>query len=368
VDLNDRILRTSRRIAVRRVVLSSVAGIAAVAVIGVGALALANPHQAGPVLPGESPSPSTPAPTEPTDSPSDSPSEPPSEPPRPTTAAPAAPPTFGTLGTLSLAYVGKHAVYRFTADGLTQSPIAITGATCGISISPDGTKLAWNTSHDSSLIGDLMVATISPTGLTGTHVVVRDALCGGGDSIHWLPDSQRLQFSLPGRPGGIVDIRSGTVSNNPIPHSVAWSPNSGYVTYTDQDSNGYLIVVARPDGTVIRQLRHHDEAPTGGFQTHAISDDGRYVVVGYRSTDPDGVPVGWQVVDTVTGADVSLPDAKVFSSAQVYPLPGGRWLVHTAPFADGTRQLVVISADREVTARIGEPTALSTIRWLRVLS
>lgn len=363
VDLRDRVRTSSHRLAVRRAALASTSLVAVVAVAsGIAWAGLPGFRGVdGPPAGGGStgPVPATSAPASPSATPSGSPptGTPTGNPPAGSGATdrPVWNDLPGTLYYLSSSGAGQR-VDALTGDAV-RTVFSVKGPSCGLAVSPDHTKVAWATTDGGGSPGDLVVARVDGT---DRRTVLRGVSCTGGNAPFWLPDSGRLlvaQGNLANRV--LVDTETGAVRQTPLAgvrEYVAWSPNGRYVGY-NQDGK---IVVARPDGTVLRRTAHGPETPVGGFSVQGVSDDGRRVVVGVRNTDVQQIRSGFRLVDTVTGENLALPDGVASDSLRqtgIYPLAGGQLLVRTR---NGSRNtLHLISASGKVRAQRVEPAALA---------
>ena len=83
---------------------------------------------------------------------------------------------------------------------------------------------------------------------------------------------------------------------------LAWSANGAYVAYGEQGK----IVVATATGAVVKRLRYDINCCNGGFSVQSVSNDGRYVGVSFRNSDPDTVRNAMKIVDLTTGGEVNL--------------------------------------------------------------
>lgn len=354
VDLRDRVRRSSRRLTVRRSALAGTAVFAAVIAVS-GAVWAGLPR--GEAQPGPpAGSPTVTAPTEkaaPTATPSSN---------APTgTAGPASfavdrPLWTGIPGTLYYVSFDGRSHLRALAGGTAREVLTPRGGGCALAVSPDGRRLLWGTS-DGAGPGDLIVASADGS---GRRTLLRGISCQGGNGPFWLPDSRHLLVSRADAPERVlVDALTGAVAATPLAGTdgyVVWSPSGTAVAYQVQDT----IVVARPDGSVVRRVRHGDETPVGGFSLQGISDDGRRAVVGFRNTDPSQVRSGFRLVDTVTGRNLPLPGGIRPSGDQkpaVYPLAGGQFLIRV-PQGD-THRLYLVAADGAIRDRATEPPGLA---------
>lgn len=365
VNLSDRVQASSHRLSVRRAVLTSASVVAAIAVASgaawAGVQGLSEPHKP-PV--GASPTAPTTAPssTAPTASPTPSP-------PSTSTSGPASSvvpdrSAWNAIPT-SLYYLtfdGSRYHLKVWEQGQVREILSPSTAACGLAVSPDRSRVAWTTTDGGGPAGNLVVMRFSDG---RQRTVLRGVSCSGGHAPFWLPDSRHMLLARENlTPRVLVNVDTGAVSSTPLAQVreyVAWSPNGRYVAY---EANGE-IVVARPDGTVVRRLRHADETPTGGFSVQGISDDGRIAVVGMLNSDPEQIRSGFRLVNMLTGRTVSLPSqARPAQPMQVaiYPVPGNQLLARVQGASGYT--LYLIGADGKVRAHKAEPPVLATAQLL----
>ena len=244
VDLRDRALRTSHRLAVRRTVVTAAAAVVALGAAGAG-LATVLPRDRGLPGPGNSIHPTEPAPaTSPT----------PQTPTPSTSQSPAS-------GVQAARFPGTLFVSR-GIDGNPQEPQVMetdalhsdgsltrlgrinTGTiNANLSISSDGKQVSWFTDTD-----DLVVSAID--GSKRRVLVTKVGYhCGGGNAL-WSPDGKKLAYST-GRTVVVVDVATGTqrVVDTDGGCQPVWSTDGGYLGYAKAGSTGSRIVTVRPDGT-----------------------------------------------------------------------------------------------------------------------
>lgn len=355
VDLRDRVLRGSHRMAVRRAVLATAA---IVAVVGVGGVAVASAWQPGHTPPpiGSTTSPSVAPSPSPSISPSTAPS--PSQPAGitlpggtahlslgPWTSTPAS----SFPGTLS--YTTATSVNVLAGGTRRSAPIrgpldSYDMALRSFSFSPDGRYVAW---VEASLItgtgtGPLVVADLG----TGTRTVVGGQVEASAPA--WLPDSRRLVVTLSDHGVGTVDPTDRTfVPGNPLWHDdMVWSMDGAFMAYRDNDT----AIVARADGTVVYRVPVPDQTPTGGFTVQSVSTDGRYVGVGARPSDPTPVRGAWVLIDMTTGKEVKLPvPASAGSVRDILPLADGGLLIRTVT-TSGTQTVRLYDPSGKQTASL----------------
>jgi hypothetical protein len=316
VDLRDRVLDGSRRLARRRaIVVTTAAAVAVLAVAGV-AFAIA-PRGSNPVFPSTStPAPAPTSPLAPSTAATGAPSSTPSS-----AGAVSFPPARYRLGSWStsdraslpgtLYYVtGGDPVRLNVLGGGKLRTAALQGtlaehdcARQSIVFSPDGSLVAWVEGDNEQLTGGKLVV----AGLAGgtAHVVYNGLVnCAGGSGPKWMPDSKRLVVTVAdGSTVKLVDVTTGAVTAGPSAWSgyLAWSANGSYVTYGDQGK----IVVARPDGTVVKRVPYDINCCTGGFSVQSLSNDGRYVGVSFENSDPGTVRGAMRIVDLSSGKELN---------------------------------------------------------------
>jgi hypothetical protein len=336
-DMRDRVLASSRRTTIRRRAL--LAGSAAAAVV----MIVSGVAWAG--LPGRNPGKQEVA-TSPTPWRTTAPQTP--EPP-----ASAPPPPAVPKNLLYLSADGR----LLDRDGttlFTPDPYA-----CGLTVSRDGTRIAYVNTDGSGPTGDLVVSDLDGS---AKKTVLGDVACMGGTGPIWLPDGKSLMVrqrntgprvtvridSGRTRPAGFADVQGYMVT----------SPAGVLAAYREDGD----IVVARGDGLVLWRQPHDDETPTGGFSVQGINEEGNRVVVGMNNTDPDFVRTGFRLVDMLTGRNVDLPASISVSNPKqvsIHLLSGKDMLVRS----DGVLYLVDYR-DRVVDRRT-EPAGLddAAIIW-----
>jgi len=300
VDLRDRSLAGSRRIRNRRAVVGSALAVALV-VAGVAFLARPGRHEA---LPPVAPT-VTQAPT-----------------PDPTATVPSPiSPTLGPQSVWAAQSLPGTTFFLLTANGESPDSLRIGIGTLGdgqlrtrwfgdmprsdclgptLSISPDGTRIAWLVGDAGGAGGEVVVSSLSggaPRRLAGP--------IGCGTRPYWLPDSRSLAVFTPDRGFGRIDVETDAFA--PLPERfagyVAWSANGEFVAYGE----GGAIVVETAGGTVKYRVPYDIGCCTGGFSVQGVSIDGRYVGVNYAPSDPGGVGGTMRVVDLTSGREIGLP-------------------------------------------------------------
>jgi hypothetical protein len=288
VDLRDQVLASSRRATVRRRVANGVAA-SVVALAVAGGIAWAQ----------------RPAPLE-------------------NQVPPATPATTSTARLpdklFYLAYVdGRHSL-KVLEGATSRNLFSPPANSCGLTVSPDGRHAVWVTSA-----GELMAA--APAG-TNARALLSEVTCSGATAVHWLPASTHVLVNR-GPTMVSVEIATGSVGDHDgaSPY-YAWSPNGKFIA---EEQTGEIIVM-RPGGEVVHQVAYVSETPYGGSDVQSVSDNGRYVVMGLRNTDPQRIGTGYRLVDATTGANVDLPDEAVpagSKQAALYPARGNRLLVRS---------------------------------------
>ena len=321
VDLRDRVRVSSRRLRIRRRILTSAAAAVAVVAVVSGIAWAGQPAARTARTPPAAAPPST------------------------------APAPWAKLPR-KLYYQGPGVHYSLmrwdsTARTLFTAPVPA----CGLYLSPDGRRVVWVATDGGGLTGKLMIAGSDGS---GRRTLLANVACTAENVPVWLPDSAHLLIRL-GNDGQrrMIDV-DGEVRATPLDGTVgdlAWSPSGTFVAYQEDGK----IVVARPDGTVAHRVAHGDETPTGGFTVQGVSDDGRRVVVGMRPSDPGQVRTGSRLVDMVTGRYVTVPHTSVNDGA-IYPAPGNTLLVRQDQA--GQQRVYLIGADLRVIDTRAEPASL----------
>ncbi|MEV4509577.1 hypothetical protein AB0K00_11535 [Dactylosporangium sp. NPDC049525] len=312
VDLHDRVILGSRRQTQRRNVLVSLAAVVVVAAGGV-AFAMA-PQQGGTAEPGATP---TTAPTSQTAGPETSPTRGAADVSARLTLGPWASSSGksslpGTLFYLTGAVSGSNEPIKINVlAGGTLRTATLQGeagpydcARQSIVFSPDGTQVAWVEGDTRGSSGGALVVASLQGG--GQKVVAGGPVrCEGGSGPKWMPNSRELVVSAA-RDTGVNIVNVSTGASTPAPAAwgdyLAWSANGAYVAYGEQNS----IVVATATGTVVKRVPYDINCCTGGFSVQSISNDGRYVGVSFRNSDPTTVRNAMKIVDMTTGKDVDL--------------------------------------------------------------
>jgi hypothetical protein len=355
VDLRDRVLRTSRRIAVRRAMMTSTAVVAVLGVVS--GVAFAMLPQRGAVPP--PPTGATPA-VSPDRSQSASPSP-----------SPSAPATVVSARILPgqlfyQSFLPPPQVY--TWDGGTLRKVMQTDDLVSSTprISPDGSHFAWVSGKE-----ELYVANADGSGVRK----VRDNVAYECVLPAWTADSQRLLVGQPRRPGGVmegydlgyVEMNSGQFK--PIAAvkgcHFTLSPGGVYLAYPDGSAG--KVWVARADGTdsrVVPVLGDDDPQVNPqrirSFDIHSLSPDGNLLVcrllTGEQANGDVALhPYANAVIDTRTGRQVTMPVKGELINA-VFLADGSLLARLKGP---ARNELVLISSNlKKVLDRIDEPAEL----------
>lgn len=370
VDLRDRALRTSRRLGIRRAVITGAAVVAVVAIAAGAAFAIQIDRV--PVPPPVDNNSVSPSPLLP---PSPQPSSPPSTGSSPTGEAPV--PLAGTLfyvdfpgpdPTSASSTVAR--VQRWSPGGPVRTGLSVgrLAAQTTLNISPDGRKAAW-VEEDRSI---LVVANVDGTGRKELGRVA-ETTCR---EPVWSPDSKRLLTSrfvpssgppptdgVPPVEAGTFDAGTGAFRKLPGEFSgchVLWSADNSTLVFPS-DSR---LFVADASGHNVRTVPGFGPGTSPARvcnDVESVSPDGSRVVLWVpRPGEPWGdIARGLYantVVDTRTGKAVDLPIQGTLSQA-IY-LADGKLLVRV----EGSQQnrLVLLSPQLTVLDERDEPAALKT--------
>jgi TolB protein len=226
----------------------------------------------------------------------------------------------------------------------------------GATLAPDGKRIAYI--HG----GATTVAGVDGSGAKGLAQNV-DAACG---EPNWAPDASRVSAAEAGRSGTVV-VTGGAFTAFPTAVTgchVVFSGDGSTIAYATGDGG---VMVARPDGSGAHAVPKlgANGGPTKRRSRHpmSLSADGKLVVLfveqGESSEGGDSgagrALVANEVVDTATGATVSLPVTGELQ--QAYFAPKGGLLVRTQD-KDGLR-VTLLSADLKVVGSAAEPTSLT---------
>lgn len=334
-DLRRRVDSTTHRIRRRRAAVTTVAGIAAVAVVAVGGWALASRTGGG----------ASPA----TGATAGTPTAGPSNVTSPTASAAPAVPTAvpGTLVYLNVV-AGKPITMTTVTDGVglvAAFGMATQSDTYWLASSPDATRLAVVESTDPGSVkpGDLVIISAGGSRRTVAHNAV-------GVPV-WMPDGQHVIVTVVGSSAvsSVVDVNTGATS--PAQAAVAdrsyltWSANGHWLAYGG--SKDVTVTAADGTGKTTASVATLPECQqTAGCPTsvQAVSDDGRYVALGHKNSDPTYVTEAHLVLDMRTGSLVDIPTGAGERIDKIWFRPDGGMIVRTVT-NDGRYLLVLRRAD-----------------------
>ena len=348
-DLLDRALATSRRIRRRRVAAGAAATAVVLVTTAVAVAVVRSPDGtvAPPATGTSAPQPSS------TPAPSASTTTTPAE--HPTVGQPPPPATPG--GTAYYLRFEGSSMSLYSWSGREGPKLVASGTSPGVTVSPDGTKLAW---IDGVADGD-PAATVMVSDLDGGNQrAVADARDMGGlcNVPAWSPDSRRILFPPSGgneQPWMTVDIASGerTTLASAGRCYPTWAPDGGTIGWYSSRSGATLTdALGRNARTVppVDGIR----APCG-MAIFAVAPGGGRAFVDVPIPEPacgDGPgrrPWRGAVVDTSTGRSLDLPVDGGLSSA-VFLADGG-----LVGISEATDELVRLDADLDLVARSPAP-------------
>jgi TolB protein len=358
VDLRDRALRTSHRLAVRRTVVTAAAAVVALGAVGAG-LATVLPRDRGLPGPGTSVHPTEPAPE--TTSPA---------PETPTPSAPASPSTGLQAARFPGTLFVSHAVsmdpqslqqvieaYAWHSDGsLTRLGRISTDINGHLSISSDGKQVSWFDKGE-----DLMVSAIDGS-KRRVLVPKAGAHCSSGNAA-WSPDGRTLAYTKTFLSGGVlvhnvvvVDVATGSqrVVDADGACQPVWSTDGGYLGYAKGSSNGSRIVTVRPDGTG-RRVSPLIAGNTGWAWLTSLSAGAQrataYLIPKrYDLGDPYPTFMANATVDLASGRTAPLAPGVEQAYWAAYT-PDGRLLLAIALGMGGPLRLELRSSDGKVLAQ-----------------
>jgi hypothetical protein len=111
----------------------------------------------------------------------------------------------------------------------------------------------------------------------------------------------------------VVDVNTGATTAAPPflanKNYLTWSASGRWLAYGE--STDVVVTAADGTGEVKKSVASRPECQQAGCPTsvQAVSDDGRYVALGYAQNDPGRVTVAYLALDMQTGALVNLPPA-----------------------------------------------------------
>ncbi|WP_433052972.1 hypothetical protein [Dactylosporangium sp. CS-033363] len=343
VDLRDRVLRTSRRLGVQRVVASTAAVVAVLAAAAGVAVAMRPDQTTLPPVPAGSAT-VTGAPTV----------EPSGKAPAGNGSSSPGSVLAGTRWYLGGAQnkVTIHAV-KGQQDTVV-AKIAEDAAGCvsnTVKVSPDGKRIAWvqGAAGDTSGLGALMTSAIDGTGkkTLGTGI-----LCLGTNAIRWSGADKLVVRK--GEPQQVVDVRTGTATALDQREFQAASPDGSWgarqlnderTVGNGQQTRAYHYT---PDPV---QAEHYD-----GWEANGVARDGRYITLGWKGTDPSREDDSFAVLDTTTSEVVALPVSG--DVRRVLFTADGTVLVRQAG------KVVVLDATLHKIGEVAEPKALEGLTLL----
>ncbi|MDT0527605.1 hypothetical protein RM555_01220 [Micromonospora sp. DSM 115977] len=292
--------------------------------------------------------------------------EPGAAPAGPPAAAPADRPTGSVSAAGALG--GASTLYYLTREGGRQYVTALRNGTVtrhlnvpdgrycvgdSVSVSPDGRRVAWVVGNDQGE-GQLTVANLDGS---GRKTLSQRVYCLGNHPA-WAGDSASMKVILVGSGAkGLLDLGTGRfTAQQPeqFARDTVRSASGAFQAYGDDQR----IVVRDARGRVVHEARHGAESETGGFTVTGVSDDGRYVAVGPRATDPSRGIGGRTLVDMTTGRGVPLP-VEVSRGHFSFWLGAAGAMVVRVDESGGPARIHEVSGDGRVVTRT-EPASLAT--------
>ncbi|MET8355872.1 hypothetical protein [Micromonospora sp. NPDC005171] len=370
VDLRDRTLRTSRRLGIRRAVVTSAAALVLVAAAAGTAFAI-RPDQSPNPLPADTPS-ITPTPT-PTQSPT----------PTPSTSVddtPVAPPSGGSGTNTQTAqfgklYYGLTGVIRVQTWNLRSwhpggSPVKLlalpeVALRGNMGVSSGGHRVAWVDPNN-----DLFVSDADGSDKRKVRSGV-DPYCVGAA---WSPDGRQLLFrelKAAGGPGryGVLDTRSAgkTVrwwTTAPEACNAFWSADGQTIAMTTDDG----VTLYGADGTKKRVVPGFSQ---GGWRTDdivSLAPNGSRVALLRHKTAGDSGEAARDlrvnvVLDTRSGKEISLPLGGR-NLRQVYFQSDGSMVVRVQ--AGSGYAVLLLDEDGKKVSETAEPASLEDLQILAV--
>jgi Tol biopolymer transport system component len=199
--------------------------------------------------------------------------------------------------------------------------------------SPDGTRVAWVRGALMSG-GQLVLVDL----VTGKHSQLADNVaCPGGAGPKWRADSRSIVYGGGGANPPVRQISLVNGATTALPESwYGYRPMAGPFAAPAASTTSFQVLDA--NDKIVHQVTFDGFGTTIGLSVQGISDDGRYVALGHRNTDPGVVRLASVVVDTVSGEPISLP-ATTDDIVTVRFVAGGGMVVQTAD------RLLLTSAD-----------------------
>jgi Tol biopolymer transport system component len=291
--------------------------------------------------------------------------------------SPQIPPPFGLARNGVLIYdAGGDILSYDVAAGDSKSLIEDPAADGDPLVSPDGTMILFDRSAVGPLSHQLMVADID-----GRNARPLTAPVANVDSIAWSPDSKFVSMSsdadsiaavrVAGLDGTLVRaISQDDASGHPAVENVQWRPNGSELIFRGWSSESdFGLYAIHPDGTGQRLVMESVD-PAAQFGPPALSPDGN--TIAYTISGEDQI----HLVDVDTGIEraIAFQDAAHGDSMPVWSPDGGSLLfqrVHGAEaslvvgsIADGrvTRTGPTYEPGRGVSAAFS-PDATKVVAW-----
>lgn len=219
-----------------------------------------------------------------------------------------------------------------------------------VALSPDGAWLAWVADDDGDGVGTLTVATVN-----GANPRTLENVSCRLSSSDFSGDSRRLTISGP---NGQQDLDLATWTTQPQSGiDAVWSRHGKAQAYPRRPGPGEGFRVVAADGKVLAEVDNYtNDSPAYrvcGYTLGQLSDDGRYVTIGYCATALSRIPAR-ELYDTQTGRRVDLP----VEPAEVMLVHGGAALVWGMAEDDYRPTVYLINMDGTVLDEEKEPEAL----------
>jgi TolB protein len=314
VDLRDRALRTSRRLAAQRAAVVAIASAAAALLVAAGVAVVLSPPRA---LPPGGPTATTP---------------------RIDGTAFYAVPTAGGYRVSALAagkLIEHHLVPASPDDPCVPN---------SITVSPDGRHLAWVTRSPNA--GTEIVGILTMSRLDGSQRHEMDGVVCRIDELNWTFQPGRLLVHTTRQNLDVVTVDPATGQVEPTTDDrIVWSPNRRFRVMMDDAD----VVVQDTAGRSDRRVGFVGGS-TCTIAVKAVSDDGGHVVLGDCRAGPERSLFGRDLLDAVTGRPVVLPARDVVVVGFV---AGGNVLLRTST------ELVLVTPTGKVLDRVAEPPSVA---------